>query len=195
MQMKSTAFTPTRRTGEFLSERQDDTPKRAPREAPRQATSQTIFFTADTAYAFTTVLAGFAFTTTSLPNIIRLPAFVAGFSLVLILHSPWTVNTPLPLTSFVPMSARAASNLEQTVFLRSCCAANAAARPPFDIGAPLFLAIAFIAFIAFIALIAFIAFMAFMAFIAFIALIGSMVVQRSGFPRWRAVLVSRSWPM
>merc|ERR1719206_1226356 len=42
--------------------------------------------------ALTTVLAGFALTTTSWPNIILLAAFVAGFLLVLILAKPGMVK-------------------------------------------------------------------------------------------------------
>merc|ERR1712008_74550 len=49
---------------------------------------------AATAKALTTVLAGFAFTIVSLPNITFLVALVAGFLLVLILARPGMVNTP-----------------------------------------------------------------------------------------------------
>merc|ERR1719275_288127 len=150
----------------------------APQEAPRHAATQIAFLREETANAFTTVFAGFAFTTTSLPNITLFPALVAGLTLVLILHSPWTVNSPVLFTSLAPTSARAPMSFEQTDFFRSVFAASASARPPFDIGAPAFMALmAFIAFIAFMALIAFIAFMAFIAFIPFIALIGNIVAQ------------------
>merc|ERR1719468_478661 len=54
---------------------------------------------AATANALTTVLAGLAFTTTSLPNIIFLDAFVAGFLRVLILASPGIVKMPVFFTS------------------------------------------------------------------------------------------------
>merc|ERR1740123_1275673 len=51
-------------------------------------------------------IAGFAFTTTSFPNIIFFPALVAGFTLVLILHSPGRVKMPVDFTSPAPISAR-----------------------------------------------------------------------------------------
>merc|ERR1712025_384153 len=56
--------------------------------------AQIAFLSAETTKAFTTVLAGRAFTTTSLPNIMRLPAFVAGFTRVLTMHTPGTTNLP-----------------------------------------------------------------------------------------------------
>merc|ERR1712190_479443 len=59
-------------------------------------------FKAFTGKAFTTLRAGLAFTTHILPKISRLPAFVAGFVRVLILHRPGRVNTPVFDTS-LPM--------------------------------------------------------------------------------------------
>eukprot|EP00973_Karenia_brevis_P013358 1814116-Karenia_brevis.AAC.1 len=62
-----------------------------PAELPRQARLMNQFklgipllFKAATGNAFTTVFAGFALTTTSLPKNIFFPAFVAGFWRVLI---------------------------------------------------------------------------------------------------------------
>ena len=53
-----------------------------------------LFFSAATQKAFTTVLAGFAFTITTLPKTSRFPAFVAGFCLVFTMHTPGMVNFP-----------------------------------------------------------------------------------------------------
>merc|ERR1719411_286964 len=64
--------------------------------------------------ALTTVLAGFALTTTSWPNIIFFPAFVAGFCLVLILARTGMVNTPDFLTSVPPTSANLPKSFETT---------------------------------------------------------------------------------
>merc|ERR1740129_519546 len=114
-------------------------PRRFPWEPPRFAVTQMLCFKDATANALTTVFAGFAFTTTSLPNIILFPALVAGLTLVLILHSPWTVNNPLLFTSLAPTSARTPMSFEQIDFFKSVFAASASARTPFDIGAPAFI--------------------------------------------------------
>merc|ERR550532_1422501 len=79
--------------------------------------------------ALTTVLAGFALTTTSWPNIIFLPAFVAGFFFVLILTRPGIVKTPVFLTSVVPTSANAPKSFEMTLFF-TFSVSSAAARAP-----------------------------------------------------------------
>merc|ERR1711953_1341053 len=71
--------------------------------------------------ALTTVLAGFALTTTSWPNIIFLAAFVAGFLLVLILARPGMLKTPAFLTSAVPTSAKEPKSLVTTLFFSSPC--------------------------------------------------------------------------
>merc|ERR1712137_825456 len=70
--------------------------------ATRQA--QNSSFSAFAAKAFTTVFAGLAFTSTTLPNISRLPALVAAFLRVLIMHSPGTTNLPLFLVSCAAIS-------------------------------------------------------------------------------------------
>merc|ERR1719410_820431 len=77
--------------------------------------------------ALTTVLAGFALTTTSWPNIILLAAFVAGFLLVLILAKPGMVKTPVFLTSAVPTSAKEPKSLVTTLFFSSQLVARASA--------------------------------------------------------------------
>merc|ERR1719182_903027 len=74
-------------------------------------------FRAFTAKHFTTVCAAFAFTFTSLPNAMRLPAFLAGLCLVLIMQTPGMTNLPVPFTSFIATSARASSALLISDFL------------------------------------------------------------------------------
>merc|ERR1712187_1009277 len=68
--------------------------------------TQTLFLRADTAKAFTTVLAGFALMVCILPKISFVQALVAGFFRVLIMTKPGMVNLPVVDTSFVPISAR-----------------------------------------------------------------------------------------
>merc|ERR1712228_735801 len=63
--------------------------------------TQTDFLSAATAKALTIVLAGLALTITILPKISLLPAFVAGFRRVLIMHKPGIVHLPTFFTSFV----------------------------------------------------------------------------------------------
>merc|ERR550514_1142111 len=78
--------------------------------------------------ALTTVLAGFAFTSTSLPNIIFFPAFVAGFFLVLIITRPGTTNLPFFLVSSVAMLAKVDRAVLATLFFTSQLSAIAATR-------------------------------------------------------------------
>merc|ERR1719213_445181 len=92
----------------------------------------------------TIVLAGFAFTFTSLPKTLRTPAFVAGFVRVLMRHNPWIVKMPVFFTSFVAMSAMLFKTSEHTFCFRPCSVAIAFAKAPFVIA---FLAPAFIDFI------------------------------------------------
>merc|ERR1719198_348149 len=131
------------------------------------------FLSAATGKAFTTVLAGFAATLTSLPNISLLPALVAGFFLVLIITNPGSTNLPALFTCAAPISASASMIFEHSAFFISHAVARASAIPPFARAFPAALGLAFIAFMAFIAFIAFGAAFgaAFMAFIAFIAAI------------------------
>merc|ERR1719225_979618 len=91
---------------------------------------QIALFNAAVGNAFTTVLAGFALTTTSWPNIIFLAAFVAGFLLVLILARPGMVNTPDFLTSAAPTSANEPRSFVTTLFFSSQLVARASAMAP-----------------------------------------------------------------
>merc|ERR1712080_771896 len=75
------------------------------------ANPQTHCFKAFTAKHFTTVCAAFALTLTSLPKAMRLPAFLAGLCLVLIMHTPGMTNFPVFLVSAVASSARASKSL------------------------------------------------------------------------------------
>merc|ERR1719264_966977 len=94
--------------------------------------TQTLFFSAATAKALTTFLAGFAFTTTTLPNISLLPAFVAGFVFTFNIARPGTVNLPMDLTSFVATAARLASAFLQSAAFKPVAAAIAAVMPDWD---------------------------------------------------------------
>merc|ERR1719385_668518 len=87
------------------------------------------FFSAPTGNAFTTVLAGLAFTTISFPKAITLPALVAGFTRVLIMQSPGMVNLPAFFTSVVATVARVFKIFAASDFLSSCAVAMASARP------------------------------------------------------------------
>merc|ERR1719385_695150 len=87
------------------------------------------FFSAPTGNAFTTVLAGLAFTTISFPKAITMPALVAGFTRVLIMQSPGMVNLPAFFTSFVATVARVFKIFAASDFLSSCAVAMASARP------------------------------------------------------------------
>merc|ERR1719454_2799244 len=96
---------------------------------PAKQGPQMDFFSAAVQNAFTTVFAGFAFTTTVFPNISLLPALVAGFRRVLIMQRPGMVNLPALFTSFVATLARVSKILETSDFFRSCAVAIASARP------------------------------------------------------------------
>merc|ERR1712061_4109 len=61
--------------------------------------TQTDFLSAATAKALTMVFAGLALTITILPKISLLPALVAGFRRVLIMHKPGIVHFPFFFTS------------------------------------------------------------------------------------------------
>merc|ERR1719498_286128 len=116
---------------------------------------QTTSFKAFMAKHFTTVRAALAFTFTSLPNIMRLPALVAGLYLVLTMQMPGSVNFPVLFVSFVATSARASNTLDISDLFASHAAAKASAMAPLLIDFTPFLArMAFMAFIAFIAFLA-----------------------------------------
>merc|ERR1719446_1337926 len=109
----------------------------APQPSVRQAVGQPqvpmlqmLFFSAATAKAFTTVLAGFAFTTVNLPNIIFLPAFVAGFFLVLTMQTPGSVNLPDFFTSAVAIVAMLSRIFAQSDLFSPAPAASFSAKPP-----------------------------------------------------------------
>merc|ERR1719198_307808 len=94
--------------------------------------SQNWLLRAETAKAFTTVLAAFAFTLTSLPKIFRMPALVAGLTRVLIRASPGMVKMPVFFTSAVARTARLSRSSEHAFGFISCFAANAAQIAPLD---------------------------------------------------------------
>merc|ERR1719218_414677 len=123
---------------------------------PKQdRTHFTLLFKAATAKALTTVLAGLALTFTSLPKAIRLPAFVAGLCLVLIMQTPGIVNLPVLFTSLAASSAKASKAFDISDLFFSHAAANASAMARFEIDfAPFIARMAFIPFIAFIAFLA-----------------------------------------
>merc|ERR1712137_184194 len=97
--------------------------------------AQMDFLSAAVQNAFTTVFAGFAFTTTVFPNISLLPALVAGFRRVLIMQRPGMVNLPALFTSLVATLAKVPKILPTSDFFRSCAVAMASARPPLVITA------------------------------------------------------------
>merc|ERR1719384_457195 len=105
-------------------------PRDHSRDLPCELQDQIAPLRAAVGNALTTVLAGFALTTTSLPNIIFLEAFVAGFLLVLILARPGMVNTPDFFTSAVPTSAKLPKILVTTLFFSSTLVARTSARAP-----------------------------------------------------------------
>merc|ERR1719162_1690328 len=107
---------------------------------------QTAFLILALQKALTTVFAGFAPTFTSFPNIILMPAFVAGFFLVLIMTRPGIANLPTLFTSFAPSSASDPITLATSRLFRLSEVAIPSAMPDFDIA----LTPAFIDFMAFI---------------------------------------------
>merc|ERR1712025_211507 len=92
--------------------------------------AQIAFLSAATGNAFTTVLAGLALTTASLPNIMRLPAFVAGFTRVFTVHTPGTTNFPAFFTCAWATSAKTPRIFEHSDFLRPDSVASASAMAP-----------------------------------------------------------------
>merc|ERR1719378_568293 len=90
----------------------------------------TLSLRAFTGNAFTTLRAGLAFTITTLPKTSRLPAFVAGFVRVLILHNPGKVKTPVLDTSLLAISAKLPIIFAQTDFFNSHSVAKASAIAP-----------------------------------------------------------------
>merc|ERR1719230_602183 len=101
---------------------------------------QTHSFKAFTAKHFTTVCAALAFTFTSLPKAMRLPALRAGLCRVLIMQTPGITNLPVFLVSDVASSARASKTFPISDFLLSVAVAKASAMPPFEMDFTLFIA-------------------------------------------------------
>merc|ERR1719192_2199967 len=100
-----------------------------------------VFFNAETGNAFTTVFAGLALTITTFPNTSLLPAFVAGFRRVLIIHKPGSTNLPALFTCCVAISAKLFTTLVHSDFLISVAAESASASAPLDMGfTPAFIA-------------------------------------------------------
>merc|ERR1719440_2080135 len=119
-----------------------------PQEAAQQgacackaATVQTLAFRAATGKAFTTFFAGLALTMPTLPKTSLLPAFVAGFIRVLILHRPGRVKMPLLATSAVAISAKLPMSFAHTDFLSSLSVASASARAPLVMALAVFIAL------------------------------------------------------
>merc|ERR1719265_2399833 len=110
------------------------------RRCRKQMGSQICFFNAATGYAFTIVLAGFAFTLVSLPNITLTPAFVAGLVRVLIRQTPGTVKIPELLTSFVAMATKLLITSEHAFCFKPLSVARCFMMLPFDMAlAPAFM--------------------------------------------------------
>merc|ERR1719198_1662278 len=76
------------------------------------------------------VLAGIAFTTTTLPKISRFPALVAFFWRVLIITTPGMMNLPFFFASVVAMLARVLKAVLITPLFTSQLSASAAVRAP-----------------------------------------------------------------
>merc|ERR1719150_3463935 len=83
---------------------------------------------------FTTVLAGLAFTITTLPKTSLLPALVAGFKRVFTMQRPGITNLPALFTSLAATPARLLMTFMHSDLFSSVSSANARARPPFVIG-------------------------------------------------------------
>merc|ERR1719218_182349 len=123
---------------------------------PKQdRTHFTLFFKAATANAFTTVLAGLALTFTSLPKAMRLPAFVAGLCLVLIMQMPGMVNLPVLFTSFAASSAKASKAFDISDLFFSQASPKASAMALLGMDETLFIAFFIPFFIAFFAIVLF----------------------------------------
>merc|ERR1719172_275224 len=76
------------------------------------------------------VLAGFAFTLVSLPNMTLTPALVAGLVLVFRRQSPGIVKTPFFLTSAVAIATRLLMTSEHAFCFSSCSVASAFVMAP-----------------------------------------------------------------
>merc|ERR1719171_2382928 len=103
--------------------------------------SYMLSFSAFAGKHLTIVRAGLAFTTYSLPNAIFFPAFVAGLTRVLIMHTPGKTNFPVLPTSLVTSSESTLKTFEASDFFISHFSATAASTAVLD------MAFAFLAFI------------------------------------------------
>merc|ERR1711934_430750 len=93
---------------------------------------QMLFLRAETQKAFTIFLAGAAFTLMVLPKASLVPAFLAGFILVLIMQRPGIVNFPAFFTSAVARVAKVSRSCEHCDFFKPLWLVNASAMPPFE---------------------------------------------------------------
>merc|ERR1719394_1963366 len=101
-------------------------PLRGARHRPGDPQNSSL--TAFAGKAFTMVLAGFAFTMTTLPKISRFPALVAFFCRVLIITTPGMTNLPFFFASVVAMLARVVKAVLITPLFTSHFSASAAVR-------------------------------------------------------------------
>merc|ERR1719362_905249 len=108
-------------------------------DRPPAPPAQNSFFRAATQKAFTTVLAGLAFTITTLPKTSFLPALVAGLTRVLIMHKPGMVNLPTFLVSLAPKTARAFKTDTTCPFFNSASSESFRATALLDIAGPVFM--------------------------------------------------------
>merc|ERR1719222_1145330 len=88
--------------------------------------------------------AGFAAHFTSLPKMFLTPAFVAGFTRVLMRHKPGMLKTPVFFTSFEAISTKVLSNSELAFCFKPCSSAS------FLVIWPLVITLTLLAFIDFI---------------------------------------------
>merc|ERR1719453_1338464 len=93
---------------------------------------QMLFLSAEMQKAFTIFLAGAAFTLMVLPKATLVPAFLAGFILVLIMQRPGIVNFPAFFTSAVARLAKLSRIFEHSDFFSPLLSAKASAMPPLD---------------------------------------------------------------
>merc|ERR1719401_1707597 len=77
-----------------------------------------------------TIILSTAFTTTTLPNIVRFPAFVAGFFRVLIMQTPGIVNFAFFFSSAAERLASASRTFEHSLFFRPVAEERPSATPP-----------------------------------------------------------------
>merc|ERR1719420_2421500 len=111
-----------------------------------ESSLQMLFFRAATQYAFTIFMAGRAFTLIVLPKAVVVPAFLAGLTLVLSMHSPGRVNFPVFFTSAVARATSSPITPETSFFCKPVLVAKASAMPLFGIAVTAFAFMTFMAF-------------------------------------------------